>query len=453
MGESRPYLSHTVSKVADGRADPATTSSEIKQEEAGIELKVKPLIGLNGVVQLDITQVIDDFSTKTATAPGTSMELPYIVKRKIQSFVTVKSDEVIVLAGLKQRDFKHNENKIFLLGSLPILGDNLFTSKHREEVVKELVVFIRPHVLTDIVTVQKDSEDVINKLTDTNRTNVQNYTEKGKFEDPKHSEEDLHKANRKKEEASEKRKPHQPRSKKSDDRPVIQKRKRFSKTPEAVPPSQTSEVASSPSPQEPPSLRRENRSNSSQDKGKKDRKDKIKKDKIKKDKNKKDKNKDKKNKKNKGKKNKKDKKALVENKRTHRIRSEKPKDHIRSKKSKPRSVKRQKSLSKKSVKKSSQVTPKVSRPRSVASKTKSSPSASRSKPSPRQKASSRFSSQKNRETSVKKRNPRRIRLKKSEDRPVIQKRKRFSKTPKDFFPTASDLTQSTPRIVPLKNNP
>jgi general secretion pathway protein D len=175
VAESRPYISHSVSKVGDRANDPATTSNEIKQEEAGIELTVKPLIGLNGVVQMEITQVIDDFSTSSVTAPGTSMQLPYIVKRKIQSFVAVNSGEVVALGGLKQRNFKDTKKKMLLLGSIPLFGEKLFTNKDKEEEVKELIVFIRPQALTNLEEATDNSRAMMEKLTETNRTNVQDY--------------------------------------------------------------------------------------------------------------------------------------------------------------------------------------------------------------------------------------------------------------------------------------
>ncbi len=220
VGESRPYISHSVTKLSDaGKNDPSTTSNEIKQEEAGIELKVKPLIGLNGVVQLDITQVIDDFSTQTVTAPGTNMQLPYIVKRKIQSFVTVNSGEVIVLAGLKQRDYQNNNHKMFLLGSLPVVGDALFTNKAKQEVVKELVVFIRPYALTDITAAQKDTKELVQNLTETTRTNVQHYMDKGQFKEPKLEDDKAKKKNTKevkpKVSSAQQKKPHQHHSRKT----------------------------------------------------------------------------------------------------------------------------------------------------------------------------------------------------------------------------------------------
>lgn len=144
VGESRPVIS---SYLADGAnmGGGATGSfggyrSTVAQQEIGIELKVKPLIGNDGSVQLDIKQKVEDVLGNITIDNNPQ---PRIGKRETESFVSVKSGEIVVLGGL-QRDSQSRSTS--RLGPIPILGD-LFGSRRREKGRTDLVFFVRPYVL------------------------------------------------------------------------------------------------------------------------------------------------------------------------------------------------------------------------------------------------------------------------------------------------------------------
>lgn len=139
VGEKRPVISGT-STDSTG----SSIRSEVNLEQIGIELKVKPLIGATGVVQLEITQVIDSVNGTTLIDGN---EQPIIGNREASSFVTVADGEVVVLGGLQQEETRLVEGKMFLLGQIPLLGDWLFSSKRTENSRQDLVIFIRPQVI------------------------------------------------------------------------------------------------------------------------------------------------------------------------------------------------------------------------------------------------------------------------------------------------------------------
>jgi len=142
VGESRPTISSYLNDGTTGSVNTGGYRSTVGQTRIGIELKVKPLIGSDGSVQLEIEQTVDDVLGEI-TIDGNPQ--PRIGNRQTMSFVSVRSGEIIVLGGLQRTSKSKNTNR---LGPIPILGD-LFGSRTREDTRTDLVFFLRPTVLTN----------------------------------------------------------------------------------------------------------------------------------------------------------------------------------------------------------------------------------------------------------------------------------------------------------------
>jgi len=70
-----------------------------------------------------------------------------IGKRQAQSFVSAIDQEVIILGGLRENTFNNDRGKLFLLGDLPILGNLLFSPRNKQNVTREIVIFIKPYLV------------------------------------------------------------------------------------------------------------------------------------------------------------------------------------------------------------------------------------------------------------------------------------------------------------------
>jgi general secretion pathway protein D len=145
FGETRPVISGTTQTPIAAATTTSTgnsTSSTVTQQEIGTTLTVKPLIGNDGSVQLDIKQDISDVEN-TVKVDGNDQ---YVMgKRTTNSFITVKSGEIIVLGGMQKENNNHSTSR---LGPIPWIGD-LLGARSRSKTRTELVVFIRPTVLTN----------------------------------------------------------------------------------------------------------------------------------------------------------------------------------------------------------------------------------------------------------------------------------------------------------------
>lgn len=137
VGESRPVVTGTTTTPTGGNL---ATSSSVSQRDIGIELKVLPLIGQDGSVQLQVSQKVEDI---LGTVQLDGNEQPRIGRRETQSFVSARSGEIIVLGGLQRSQQTETTTR---LGGIPLIGDLLGGSR-TEDTKTELLIFLRPYVL------------------------------------------------------------------------------------------------------------------------------------------------------------------------------------------------------------------------------------------------------------------------------------------------------------------
>jgi general secretion pathway protein D len=79
-------------------------------------------------------------------------------KRSIQTNVLVEDGGIVVLGGLLQDEYSNNQEKVPLLGDIPLFG-NLFKTESRGRKKTNLMVFLRPVVVRDSAATEKLSMD------------------------------------------------------------------------------------------------------------------------------------------------------------------------------------------------------------------------------------------------------------------------------------------------------
>lgn len=140
VGESRPMISSYLNDAAGGIGGPAGYRSTVSSRDIGIQLSVKPLIGADGSVQLEIKQEVNDILGEI-TIDGNPQ--PRIGRRSTESFVSAHTGEIIVLGGLQRSSVAGNTSR---LGPVPIIGD-LLGARSREKSRTDLVFFLRPTIV------------------------------------------------------------------------------------------------------------------------------------------------------------------------------------------------------------------------------------------------------------------------------------------------------------------
>lgn len=141
VGETRPVISGTTSG-SSGAASGLTSSSTVNQQEIGIRLRVLPLIGSSGDVQLEIEQEVEDV---LGTVKIDTNDQPRIGRRTTTSFVSARNGDIIVLGGLQRASESRTNSR---LGPIPWIGD-LFGARSRTKGRTELIFFLRPTILTN----------------------------------------------------------------------------------------------------------------------------------------------------------------------------------------------------------------------------------------------------------------------------------------------------------------
>jgi general secretion pathway protein D len=135
VGESRPVITGSTVAATTGQI-----TSTVSQRDIGITLKVLPLIGKDGAVQLQISQSVEDILGSTILDGN---DQPIIGRRTTDSYVSAMSGEIVVLGGLQRTVTTKSTTR---LGPIPIIGDIFGSSTNLEE-KQELVIFLRPYVL------------------------------------------------------------------------------------------------------------------------------------------------------------------------------------------------------------------------------------------------------------------------------------------------------------------
>ncbi len=115
----------------------------INREEVGTILRITPQINEGNAVLLKVEQ---EQSSISAGAGG-AVDL-ITNKRTISTNVLVEDGGIIVLGGLIEEALIETEQRVPILGKIPILGA-LFRSRKTELVKTNLMVFIRPTILRD----------------------------------------------------------------------------------------------------------------------------------------------------------------------------------------------------------------------------------------------------------------------------------------------------------------
>ncbi len=136
-------------------ADNGTTSTGYEDVEYGLNITIT------------IDKIIEDnYIDFSAEAESSEIDwdnavdgIPGLTGNKITTNVLVEHGSTIVLAGILKSDLTKYEEKIPLLGDIPLLG-KLFTSRQSNDTNTDLVFFITPEIIDPM---KNNQEDLLNK--------------------------------------------------------------------------------------------------------------------------------------------------------------------------------------------------------------------------------------------------------------------------------------------------
>ena len=149
-GEEIPYAEAAVTNTA--------VSQNIKFKTTGINLAIKPVIINEDTVRLEIkpeiTLAVRYQTFETQDAKST---VPVVSIRNISTTLTAADGEIIMLGGLYSSEITEQLRKTPFFSEIPLVGD-LFTAKSKSVNDKQLLFFMKIHILKSPYSVLMDPE-------------------------------------------------------------------------------------------------------------------------------------------------------------------------------------------------------------------------------------------------------------------------------------------------------
>lgn len=144
--------------VVDGVAITAVGSANpvVRQDKAGLILKVTPRISPDGMVLIDVNAEKSAYQLAPGTGVpiftdatnGNVIEAPVKDITTAVTSVSMRTGQTVVLGGMITNDMIDVERKVPVLGDIPYLG-TLFKYRLDRNTRKELLIFLTPHIIYD----------------------------------------------------------------------------------------------------------------------------------------------------------------------------------------------------------------------------------------------------------------------------------------------------------------
>ncbi|MDH4073559.1 MAG: type II secretion system secretin GspD, partial [Gammaproteobacteria bacterium] len=142
VGQEVPFVTGSFSNTGGtgGAVNPFQT---IQREQVGVKLSITPQINEGDSLLLKISQEISNIASSSSGAVDLITN-----ERTIETTVIVDDGQILVLGGLLEDVLRESEQRVPILGSIPLLGA-LFRTQTSDLVKTNLMVFIRPKILRD----------------------------------------------------------------------------------------------------------------------------------------------------------------------------------------------------------------------------------------------------------------------------------------------------------------
>ena len=152
--EEYVYFSVKADTTQTTNAGALTTVTTTPQSvSVGLVMTVTPQISDSDEVILNVRPTISSISDfrrdpNPSIPSGIANLVPQIRTREIESVLRIENGETAVLGGLMEDRIDYKTGRVPLIGQLPLLGE-LFTNRDNGIQKTELVIFLRPVVVTD----------------------------------------------------------------------------------------------------------------------------------------------------------------------------------------------------------------------------------------------------------------------------------------------------------------
>ncbi len=153
VGDNIPFTGSVTQLVGQNQQ----TTSNIEYRDIGVNLNIKPMIGDDGVVTLDIQEEISE----TVDQPGVNQNASGALgirttKTNMVTHVHVPDKHFLVLSGMIRNSKSQYKTGLPCLGGIPFVG-SLFSKKAKKEEKRNVIIFVRPHIVQNVEDYKKVS--------------------------------------------------------------------------------------------------------------------------------------------------------------------------------------------------------------------------------------------------------------------------------------------------------
>ncbi|VAW99067.1 General secretion pathway protein D [hydrothermal vent metagenome] len=143
VAQQVPFTTGSFSSTGTGgTTNPGNPFQTIERQDVGLTLRITPQVNEGDTIKLDVVQ---ELSQLLGSAIGTQ---PITTKRSIKTSIMVEDGQMIALGGLIEEKLVEKEDKVPLLGDIPVLGW-LFKSQSTSTEKTNFMLFLSPKILKD----------------------------------------------------------------------------------------------------------------------------------------------------------------------------------------------------------------------------------------------------------------------------------------------------------------
>ncbi len=140
VGQNVPFITGSYTSTGSS-STPSNPFQTVQREDVGLTLKITPQINEGNAVRMEISQEVSSISGSAASAVDLITN-----KRAIKTTVMVDDGNILVLGGLIDDQLIEKEQKVPLLGDIPVLGW-FFSYQSTQKVKRDLMVFLHPRIM------------------------------------------------------------------------------------------------------------------------------------------------------------------------------------------------------------------------------------------------------------------------------------------------------------------
>lgn len=136
------FFNQTVS-IGNGNV---ITQEQPQAVSVNTSLNVRPRINNDGTITMALSPTIQDFNGAVTSPNGT--QLPVISNQSLNVVARVRSGDTIALAGFTRKSDTGTDQRLPILGDLPIIGQLFRHTSHLNNDT-ELIIFVTPTIIED----------------------------------------------------------------------------------------------------------------------------------------------------------------------------------------------------------------------------------------------------------------------------------------------------------------